>query len=56
MYKLLQNAALIILAVIGMNAFADMSDNTLQTRLIEAAGFSLVLLLAGDALRTLWRS
>lgn len=56
MYKLLQNAALIALVAIATSTLADAANSDAQLMLVQGAGLSLILVLAGDALRTLWRS
>jgi hypothetical protein len=56
MYKLLQSAALIVLVAFATTTLANAANTETQLMLVQGIGLTLILLLAGEALHTLWRN
>ncbi|HTJ97899.1 MAG TPA: hypothetical protein VL381_10550 [Rhodocyclaceae bacterium] len=56
MYRLLQLAALFGIVLIATLELSNMPQFSQNSSMIQYIGFSLNLILAGEALRTLWRN
>ena len=56
MYRILQNAALIVLVILGTFFLSNVVADSNQVLAIQGIGGLLTVLLGADALRVLWRS